>query len=97
MIANIHSVMDSGDRIFKEGPRFNLIFLVPLLGSLWSIPYKAKSEIYDILSSLPHNLVIIIVLFSSLIMLGTIWYNYIDQIQCLIMTDHRSDILRCLH
>ena len=44
--------------------------MVPPLGSLWIIPYKAKSEISDILSSLPNNLVIIIVLFSSLIMCG---------------------------
>ena len=44
--------------------------MVPPLGSLWIIPYKAKSEISDILSSLPNNLVIIIVLFSSLIICG---------------------------
>ena len=47
---------------------FYSVFL--FLGSLWIIPYKAKSEISDILSSLPNNLVIIILLFSSLIMCG---------------------------
>ena len=47
---------------------FYSVFL--FLGSLWIIPYKAKSEISDILSSLPNNLVIIIVLFSSLIICG---------------------------
>ena len=68
-------IMDFGDRILKEAPRFNLILLVPPSGSLWIVPYKAKSGRSDVLSSLSNNSVIIILLFSSVIIPRTIWLS----------------------
>ena len=45
MIANIHSELcyQFGDRMFKEGPDLIFYSVFLFLGSLWIIPYKAKS------------------------------------------------------